>query len=100
MGGPVAQRLVQSEFPLMVWDIAPPRRDPFENKDNVRIAPPGEMARKCSVLYSLLYWDFEEIKKTRAEKGAASSIQKSKWRESEDGETQGQMRRYRDREMG
>jgi 3-hydroxyisobutyrate dehydrogenase len=50
--------------------------------------------------YSLLYRDFEEIKKTRAEKGAASSIQKSKWRESEDGETQGQMRRWGDRKMG
>ena len=51
MGGPIAQRLMQSEFPLMVWDIVPACRQPFEDKDNVRIAPPGEMARKCSVLF-------------------------------------------------
>jgi 3-hydroxyisobutyrate dehydrogenase len=51
MGGPVAQRLMQSEFPLMVWDIVPACREPFENKDNVHVAPPGEMARKCSVLF-------------------------------------------------
>ena len=51
MGGPIAQRLMQSEFSRMVWDIVPACREPFENKDNVRVAPPGEMARKCSVLF-------------------------------------------------
>ena len=51
MGGPIAQRLMQSEFRLMVWDIIPDCREPFENKGNVRVAPPGEMARKCSVLF-------------------------------------------------
>jgi 3-hydroxyisobutyrate dehydrogenase len=51
MGGPVAQRLMHSEFPLMVWDIVPACRKPFENKDNIRIAPPGEMARECTVLF-------------------------------------------------
>lgn len=50
MGGPVAQRLMQSEFPLTVWDIAPACREPFENMERVRVAPRGEMARKCSVL--------------------------------------------------
>ena len=51
MGGPVAQRLMQSEFPVMVWDTVPACRKPFENKDNIRIATPGEMARECSVLF-------------------------------------------------
>lgn len=51
MGGPIAQRLMQSEFPLMVWDTAPASRKPFANQDNVRIATPGEMARECSVLF-------------------------------------------------
>jgi 3-hydroxyisobutyrate dehydrogenase len=50
MGGPIAQRLMTSEFSLMVWDTAPASRKPFENKDSVRIAHPGEMARNCSVL--------------------------------------------------
>jgi 3-hydroxyisobutyrate dehydrogenase len=51
MGGPLAQRLMQSEFPLMVWDTAPACRKPFENKDNISIATPAEMARECSVLF-------------------------------------------------
>ena len=34
MGGPVAQRLMQSEFPLMVWDTVPACRKLFENKKN------------------------------------------------------------------
>lgn len=51
MGGPVAQRLMQSGFPLMVWDVVPACRKPFENKDNVRITTPGEMARECAVIF-------------------------------------------------
>ena len=51
MGGPVAQRFMQSGFPLMVWDIVPARREPFENRGGVCVAPPGEMARKCGILF-------------------------------------------------
>jgi 3-hydroxyisobutyrate dehydrogenase len=51
MGGPVAQRFLQSEFPLLVWDTVPACREPFENRDNVRVVPPGEMARKASILF-------------------------------------------------
>ena len=51
MGGPVAQRLMQSEFPVMVWDTVPACRKPFENRENIRIATPGEMARECAVLF-------------------------------------------------
>jgi 3-hydroxyisobutyrate dehydrogenase-like beta-hydroxyacid dehydrogenase len=51
MGGPVAQRFLQSEFPLMLWDIAPTCRKPFNDNEKARIAPPGEMARKCSVIF-------------------------------------------------
>jgi hypothetical protein len=51
IGGPVAQRFIKSEFPVMVWDIVPACCDPFENQDNARITPPGEMARRCSVIF-------------------------------------------------
>jgi 3-hydroxyisobutyrate dehydrogenase len=51
MGGPVAQRFMQSEFPLVVWDAVPACREPFANNDRVRIATPGEMAAQCSVLF-------------------------------------------------
>lgn len=51
MGGPIAQRFGHSKFPLMVWDTVAACREPFENKDNIRIATPGEMARECAVLF-------------------------------------------------
>ncbi len=51
MGGPLAQRLTQAKFPLMIWDIVASCRKPFENKRNIRIATPGAMARECSVLF-------------------------------------------------
>ncbi|MBI3055224.1 MAG: NAD(P)-dependent oxidoreductase [Betaproteobacteria bacterium] len=51
MGGPLAQRLTQAKFPLLVWDTAASCRKPFENKSNIRIATPGAMARQCSVLF-------------------------------------------------
>jgi 3-hydroxyisobutyrate dehydrogenase len=51
MGGPVAHRFMQSEFPLTVWDTDPARREPFENSDRVCVAPPGEMACACGILF-------------------------------------------------
>ncbi len=51
MGGPLAQRLGQAKFPLMVWDNVAACRKPFENKNNIRIATPGAMARECSVIF-------------------------------------------------
>ena len=51
MGGPLAQRLTQARFPLLVWDSIAACRKPFENKANIRIATPGSMARECDVLF-------------------------------------------------
>ena len=51
MGGPLAQRLMQAKFPLMVWDTVAACRKPFETKNNVRIATPGAMARECAVIF-------------------------------------------------
>src|SRR6266545_1272841 len=51
MGGPLSRRLMQAKCPLMVWDNVPARREPFKNGHDVCIATPGEMARKCRVLF-------------------------------------------------
>jgi 3-hydroxyisobutyrate dehydrogenase len=51
MGGPVAQRLLQSGFRVSVWDIEPAARAPFEGKSGARVATPGEMARACAVIF-------------------------------------------------
>jgi 3-hydroxyisobutyrate dehydrogenase len=51
MGGPLAQRLAQSGFPLLLWDTVAGAREPFEGKAGVRIAAPGDMAGECSVLF-------------------------------------------------
>ncbi len=51
MGGPLAQRLTQAKFPLMVWDSVAACRKSFENKTNIRVATPGAMARECTVIF-------------------------------------------------
>lgn len=51
MGGPVARRLMGSGFPLMVWDVVPGCRKPFENKNGIRVSKPDDMARECAVLF-------------------------------------------------
>jgi 3-hydroxyisobutyrate dehydrogenase len=51
MGGPIARRFLQSNFPLMLWDSAPACCEPFAGSDKTRIARPGEMARECGVIF-------------------------------------------------
>ncbi len=38
----------------MVWDSLEACREPFAGKRNVKIAPPGEMARKCAVIFFIV----------------------------------------------
>ena len=51
MGGPVAQRFIGAKMPLMVWDVSEAARRPFEKTKGVTIAPPGEMAKSCAVVF-------------------------------------------------
>jgi 3-hydroxyisobutyrate dehydrogenase len=51
MGGALAQRMMQVEFPFMAWDVMPARREPFAGKKDVQVAAPGEIARQCSVIF-------------------------------------------------
>ncbi len=54
MGGPLAQRFMKLNVPLMVWDTASSCRKPFENKRRVRIANVADMARECSVIFCVV----------------------------------------------
>ena len=51
MGNPVAQRFIGAKMPLMLWDISEAARRPFEKTKGVTIAPPGEMAKSCAVVF-------------------------------------------------
>jgi len=51
MGRGVATNLVRSGRRVAVWDIAPAARDRFAGVKGVAIAPPGEMARACRVIF-------------------------------------------------
>jgi 3-hydroxyisobutyrate dehydrogenase len=51
MGGPLAQRLLQSGFRVSVWDIDGAARAPFEKRPGARIATPAEMAGTCAVIF-------------------------------------------------
>lgn len=51
MGGPIARRFLRARAPLMVWDIDEECRAPFEKIKGAEVAPPGEMARRCAVIF-------------------------------------------------
>ncbi len=51
MGGPIARRILRAKVPLMVWDTKEECRAPFEKIKGAEIAPPGEMARRCAVIF-------------------------------------------------
>ena len=51
MGNPVAQRFIGAKMPLMLWDVSEAARRPFEKTKGVTIAPPGEIAKSCAVVF-------------------------------------------------
>lgn len=51
MGRGVAGNLHKAQTPLMVWDVAPEAREPWEKKRGVEILEPGEMAGQASVIF-------------------------------------------------
>ncbi len=51
MGNPVAQRFIGAKMPLMLWDVSEEARRPFEKTKGVTIAPPGEIAKSCAVVF-------------------------------------------------
>jgi 3-hydroxyisobutyrate dehydrogenase len=51
MGGGIARNFQKSGVPLAVWDIDPAACRPFEGLAGADIAPPGEMAAACSVIF-------------------------------------------------
>jgi 3-hydroxyisobutyrate dehydrogenase len=54
MGAGLAKHLARSNWPLVVWDIDANKRTPFEDMQNVEIAPPGQMAKSCEAIYLLV----------------------------------------------
>jgi 3-hydroxyisobutyrate dehydrogenase len=51
MGGGIARNFQKAGVPLAVWDIAPAVYGAFEGLTGVDIAPPGEMATACNVIF-------------------------------------------------
>ena len=51
MGGGIARNFHKSGVSLAVWDVAPAVCKAFEGLAGVEIAPPGEMAATCSVMF-------------------------------------------------
>jgi len=50
MGQPIAEELIEAGTPLMVWDISPSKRNPFERLKGAEVAEPGTMARQCAII--------------------------------------------------
>jgi len=51
MGGGIARNFQKAGIPLMVWDVAPAARNAFSAMAGVKVAPPGDMAAACSVIF-------------------------------------------------
>ncbi len=51
MGCGVAANFHEAKTPLMVWDVAPGQRRPWEGKGGVEVLEPGEMAGRASVIF-------------------------------------------------
>jgi 3-hydroxyisobutyrate dehydrogenase len=51
MGGGVARNFQKAGIPLYVWDISEQAREQFEGLDGVTVAPPGEMAARCTAMF-------------------------------------------------
>jgi 3-hydroxyisobutyrate dehydrogenase len=51
MGGGIARNLRNAGLPLMAWDVAPAARAALGAIAGVEIAPPGEMAAACGVMF-------------------------------------------------
>ncbi len=51
MGRGVAGNLHKAKMPLMVWDVAPEAREPWERKRGVEVCEPGEMAAQAGVIF-------------------------------------------------
>ena len=51
MGRGVAGNLHKAKMPLMVWDVAPEAREPWEKKRGVEIMEPGDMAAQAGVIF-------------------------------------------------
>ena len=51
MGGGIARNFQKANVPLAVWDVAPAACSAFEGLPGVDIAPPGEMAATCNVIF-------------------------------------------------
>ena len=50
MGRGVAGNLHKAKTPLMVWDVAPEARAPWERKRGVEVLEPGEMAGQAGII--------------------------------------------------
>lgn len=51
MGAGIARNFQKNGVPLMVWDISRAACSAFEGLCGVEIAPPGEMAAQCTVIF-------------------------------------------------
>lgn len=51
MGHGIANNLCRAGFPVVVWDINPGTRKPFQTQKGVDILEPADMAAACSVIF-------------------------------------------------
>ena len=77
MGRGVAGNLHKAKMPLMVWDVAPEAREPWEKKRGVEICEPGEMAAQAGVIFFVVPGSPEINESLKGKTGVLASARKN-----------------------
>ena len=77
MGRGVAGNLHKAKMPLMVWDVAPEAREPWEKKRGVEICEPGDMAAQAGVIFFVVPGSPEINESLKGKTGVLASARKN-----------------------
>ena len=77
MGRGVAGNLHKAKMPLMVWDVAPEAREPWEKKRGVEICEPGEMAAQAGVIFFVVPGSPEINESLKGKTGVLTNARKN-----------------------
>ena len=77
MGRGVAGNLHKAKMPLMVWDVAPEAREPWEKKRGVEVMEPGEMAAQAGVIFFVVPGSPEINESLKGKTGVLTSARKN-----------------------
>ena len=77
MGRGVTGNLHKAKTPLMVWDVAPEAREPWEKKRGVEVMEPGEMAAQAGIIFFVVPGSPEINESLKGKTGVLANARKN-----------------------